>query len=320
MLWKWSRRSYVPAANERQKQSPGTITSICFAKLTAVLDFFTSCVNNPNKSFFSFVLVWYGLGRVLSLTGSWNLVSVCLVPRRLFLDENVRAKEGGKETTGETTAFRLPSVPFPSSLAAHYQSLASTLRKAQLLRRRLGPCRSYLRILRLNVADGSYITKHCPQISAASNRNNRCLLFKRAVQQRQYALCQEPDPALFLHWPSKTSKSSTERLIVGSFRSACIHGECVWRQKSKLLAMITLVILSSLLSSHPSHSGNSLTLFSWHPDPRGCKMGKNGRIVDSCLFQVDIKRLEEIWHFSRETSRFIYKSTRERVDSRNQWR
>ena len=26
----------------------------------------------------------------------------CLVPRRLSFDENVRAKEGGKETTGET--------------------------------------------------------------------------------------------------------------------------------------------------------------------------------------------------------------------------
>ena len=28
--------------------------------------------------------------------------SYCLVPRRLSFDENVRAKEGGKETTGET--------------------------------------------------------------------------------------------------------------------------------------------------------------------------------------------------------------------------
>ena len=28
--------------------------------------------------------------------------SPCLVPRRLSFDENVRAKEGGKETTGET--------------------------------------------------------------------------------------------------------------------------------------------------------------------------------------------------------------------------
>ena len=35
----------------------------------------------------------------------------------------MRAKEGGKETTGET-ALRLPSVPFPWSLAVHHQSLA----------------------------------------------------------------------------------------------------------------------------------------------------------------------------------------------------
>ena len=46
----------------------------------------------------------------------------CLVPRRLSLDENVRAKEGGKETTGETS-FRRPSLPFPWSLAVHHQSL-----------------------------------------------------------------------------------------------------------------------------------------------------------------------------------------------------
>ena len=54
----------------------------------------------------------------------------------LSLDENVRAKEGGKETMGET-ALRLPSVPFPWSLAVHHQSLASTLRKTKRLRRRL---------------------------------------------------------------------------------------------------------------------------------------------------------------------------------------
>ena len=35
----------------------------------------------------------------------------------------MRAKEGGKETTGETS-LRLPSVPFPWSLGVHYQSLA----------------------------------------------------------------------------------------------------------------------------------------------------------------------------------------------------
>ena len=44
----------------------------------------------------------------------------CLVPRRLSFDENVRAKEGGKET-------RLPSVPFPWSLAVHHRSLAFRL-------------------------------------------------------------------------------------------------------------------------------------------------------------------------------------------------
>ena len=31
-----------------------------------------------------------------------SLYSDCLVPRRLSLDEDVRAKEGGKETTAET--------------------------------------------------------------------------------------------------------------------------------------------------------------------------------------------------------------------------
>ena len=49
--------------------------------------------------------------------------SCCLVPRRLSLDENVRAKEGGKETTGETRfACRL----YPSHVppAVHHQWLA----------------------------------------------------------------------------------------------------------------------------------------------------------------------------------------------------
>ena len=50
-----------------------------------------------------------------------------------------RAKEGGKETSGKK-ARRLLSVPFPWSLAAHHQSLASTLRKTKRLRRRLPLC------------------------------------------------------------------------------------------------------------------------------------------------------------------------------------
>ena len=54
---------------------------------------------------------------------SWKQPLPCLVPRRLSFDENVHAKEGGKETTGETS-HRLLSVPFPWSLAIHHQSLA----------------------------------------------------------------------------------------------------------------------------------------------------------------------------------------------------
>ena len=60
-----------------------------------------------------------------------------------------------------------------------------------------------------------------------------------------------------------------------------------------------------------------------------CKNGsivkkENGRRTDfwvrlhpTSFFSRWHTRLTEIWHFSRETSRSIYKSTRERVDSRN---
>ena len=49
-----------------------------------------------------------------------SLYSDCLVPRLLSLDENVRAKEGGKETTGETSpaVCSLPMVPRVSSPVA----------------------------------------------------------------------------------------------------------------------------------------------------------------------------------------------------------
>ena len=52
------------------------------------------------------------------------------------LYKNVRAKEGGKETTG-ARSLHLPFAPFPWSLAVHYQWLAITLRKTKRLRRRL---------------------------------------------------------------------------------------------------------------------------------------------------------------------------------------
>ena len=65
----------------------------------------------------------------------------CLVPRRLSLDENVRAKEGGKETTGETCfACRLyPSHGPLRFITSHSRfALASTMRKTKCLRRTLG--------------------------------------------------------------------------------------------------------------------------------------------------------------------------------------
>ena len=73
----------------------------------------------------------------LTLICQYPVISASYPHVSLSLDENVRAKEGGKETTGET-ALRLPSVPFPWSLAVHHQSLASaTLRKTKRQRRKL---------------------------------------------------------------------------------------------------------------------------------------------------------------------------------------
>ena len=39
--------------------------------------------------------------------------------------------------------------------------------------------------------------------------------------------------ALFWRWSSKSSKSSTERLVVDSFRSACLHVKCMTPKKNK---------------------------------------------------------------------------------------
>ena len=81
-------------------------------------------------------MAWYGRASTLHMYTTkpprqWQpwiaAVDIYLVPRRLSLEENVRAKEGGKETAGET-ALRLPSVPFPWSLAVHHQSLTFRLR------------------------------------------------------------------------------------------------------------------------------------------------------------------------------------------------
>ena len=63
------------------------------------------------------------LPRVVRSEMRGNLVINGMLPRTqtyLSLDENVRATEDGKETTGET-ALRLPSVPFHWSLPVHHQ-------------------------------------------------------------------------------------------------------------------------------------------------------------------------------------------------------
>ena len=61
----------------------------------------------------------------------------CLVPRRLSLDENVRAKEGGKETTGETcfACSLYPSHGPLRCITSHSRfALASTMQKTKRLR------------------------------------------------------------------------------------------------------------------------------------------------------------------------------------------
>ena len=69
-------------------------------------------------------------------------VSVSLVPRRLSLDENLHAKEGGKEKTASPPFFTLPVVPcFSSPVTRVSRSpLCETMRKTKRLRRRLGEC------------------------------------------------------------------------------------------------------------------------------------------------------------------------------------
>ena len=64
-------------------------------------------------------------GRTNELITAIAMLSRTQTSLSLSLDENVRAKEGGKETTGETS-LRLPSVPIPWSLAVHHQLLGST--------------------------------------------------------------------------------------------------------------------------------------------------------------------------------------------------
>ena len=64
---------------------------------------------------------------IIYLVLSWGMVIMLPRTQKSLCDlspaENLRAKEGGKEKTGETS-LRLASFPFPWSLALRYQSLA----------------------------------------------------------------------------------------------------------------------------------------------------------------------------------------------------
>ena len=60
----------------------------------------------------------------------WPSRRACLVPRRLSLDENVRAKEGGKETTRECRPY--PSHGHLRFITSHSRfALASSKRSAR---------------------------------------------------------------------------------------------------------------------------------------------------------------------------------------------
>ena len=61
---------------------------------------------------------------------------ICLVPRRLSFDENVRPKEGGKETTGLCTLSMVLCGSSPVTRFARV-ALACAMRETKRLRRRL---------------------------------------------------------------------------------------------------------------------------------------------------------------------------------------
>ena len=65
-------------------------------------------------------------------------VITCLVPRRLSLNENVRAKEGRTETTGFARRLHPSHGPLRFFTSHSRFALASTTRKTKRLRRRLG--------------------------------------------------------------------------------------------------------------------------------------------------------------------------------------
>ena len=90
-------------------------------------------VYSSNESFWSY-----------HMKNKWELVpeQVTQAIDKSWLNENIFPTVCSVQCLPrtETSLSRLPSVPFPWSLAVHHQSLASTLRKTKRLRRRLVQC------------------------------------------------------------------------------------------------------------------------------------------------------------------------------------
>ena len=125
------------------RYQPRTITCRNFANyyLTSLNDLQS---NNFEPVFNSSSVneAWSFLKSILKkcIDGHAPIIRDCLAPRPLSFDENVRAKEGGKETTGETcfACHLYPSHGPLRFITSHSRfALASTMRKTEPLRRRL---------------------------------------------------------------------------------------------------------------------------------------------------------------------------------------
>ena len=125
------------------RYQPRTITCRNFANyyLTSLNDLQS---NNFEPVFNSSSVneAWSFLKSILKkcIDGHAPIIRDCLAPRPLSFDENVRAKEGGKETTGETcfACHLYPSHGPLRFITSHSRfALASAMRKTKRLKRTL---------------------------------------------------------------------------------------------------------------------------------------------------------------------------------------
>ena len=88
--------------NAGQLQAPQLLTSQCSSPVPCISDINLSSLDIDRK--ITLLKNNNATGPEGDITQILEtILGTCLVPRRLSFDENVRAKEGGKETTGETS-------------------------------------------------------------------------------------------------------------------------------------------------------------------------------------------------------------------------